>query len=864
METIGKLIYYIDNVRKVSIISITPFFVGSAEYCNLKITYKEKQGFFRIDQKGSFFTITNLDENSNKLFLNGEKVKKKMLLTHNSEIIYDNIKFVFEKEKKEVVSLYTTNRIQETLRGLQFKLRFNLPFIIIAICIISISATLFLFYRNYLDELEETAYQNIITAGVNSDIRRAEDFLKKFPSSKYNSIVRKYITDMKNLEHEEEVSILNAVKTKNIQALKELMPKLKRTSSKLLLLDTLLEYKINLDNANDIMTIISTIKDFESIKQSPSVSLSYNKIDNRIGNANNTEKILWLNLKNIYDAYINNRFRQDLQTLRKFEKIDIELKCTYLENLLYFYDVKRFVDVLEKEEASCTLPKQNNPIKIPKTLFTNNKSLKKIKKYHTNFIRALNKFDIQAAYQNAKIFVGLAKKLDIDVEKYENFLKSIQNIIQNKVKFSSTTCDVDINKITNPQDIQNIVEICLFLEKTNLDKLAVNVYKHVYLQKQQKIEILSKIFKLETPEDFKLIKNKLIPLSIYSCEMVKKSSTLSTFHAALNKVIEITNNKHLNMDNLRRCLTDILPTKIAWFKNTIKENLESNRQYLKLYNVRNLLDKARNEALGKIFDENFYTYDLSKNDHGENAQPEIDKLVNKVQQIWDNPVEFLDKDAPTNVKNLLEICRNIEEMSNKIKLPIAKVQQDSICFFLNYNIGANLKGFVLNDKEKKVRDWDKEAQEYNEKFQNLEEKGKIVIKVINEYRNMMGLQSLKLEKALIDAAKHHAKYLVDGGTFGHTEEDEKYKDPLSRARSYGFKGGMVGENVYAIAFGNNKSINSTSTFKNSVFEGWYKSSGHHRFLLCKCCKYAGIARASKESQSLPYNKEFWVFVAGCE
>lgn len=867
METVGKLIYYVDGIRKVSIISNTPFFVGNAEYCNLKITHIEKRGFFRIDRKGSFFTLSNIDESTDKLLVNGEKVKKKTLLTQNSEIIYDNIKFIFVKEKKEVISIYNTNRLQETLRGLQFKLRFNLPFIIILICIVGISMTFFLLYKSYLDELEEVTYRSIIDEDVNSSIKRAENFLKKFPSSKYEETVRKYITDTKNIIEREETLVLNTVKAKDLEKLKELVTTLKSTESKLLLLNILLQNRENLNktSASDIMGIISTVKDFETIKQSPSVSISYNKIDSKIDSTDNIDKILWLNLKNIYDIYINNRFRQDLEMLRNLERLDTELKCSYLENLLHFYDAERFIKILVKEKTSCTEIKSSDTIKIPKTLFTKNNSSKKIKKYYNNFINALNNFDISTASQHIKVFITLLEKLDINAWKYVKLHKSIQNVIHNNIKFSSTTCYVDLSKVSNPQNAQDIVTICLFLKGINQNKLAINIYKNIHLKKQQRINILSKIFHLDTIEDFKLIKNKLIPLSIYGCETIKEASTLSTLHKALNEIIEITKNKYLNMDNLKHCLTGILSTKVNKFKNMIQKNLESNKHYIELNNVRNLLDKARNSALQKIFDEDFYTYDQAKNDHGSTTQPKIDELVNEVKEIWNNPIEFLEKDIATDTKNLLEICKNIREISSKINIDIDKNNQDSVCFILNHNIGISLKEFVLNDNEKKVRDWNKEVQEYNNKFQNIEDKEKTVLNIINEYRNMMGLQSLKLEQKLIDASKHHAKYLADGGRFGHIEEDEKYKDPMARAKMYGFKGSTVGENIYGTIFGGNESMNITNSFKNSVFEGWYKSSGHHRFLLCKCCKYAGIAKASKKIQSPQQgNKEYWVFVAGCD
>lgn len=862
METVAKLVYYIGNVKKVAIIDTIPFYVGSSDYCNLKIPYKEKKGFFKIEKKGSFFTISKIDEEMDNFLVNGEKIKDKTLLANHTEIQYDNIKFIFEKEKKKLISLYT----KSSIRGLQFKFKFNLPFIIIAGCGIILSLTLWLFYRSYLEELEEIAYNNIMKEDTNSNIQRAEYFLKKFPASKYKEKVKKYIADTKNLREKEELMVLNAIKTNKINKIKEIASQLKTPESKLLLLRLLLESKTNDDNAPHILDIVPLIKEFEAIKQSPSVSISYAQINRRIEETTGTTKILWVNLKNFYDIYIENKFKYDMNLLKNLETIDIEIKCSYLENLLYFYDVEKFTNFLEKEKTLCYKEKQVINIKTHKKLFTKQKPAVKIKKFYRRFIKALNNYNIKEALQNLNLLIGLLKTLDIFIDKYIKIHNALKNILESKIKLDLNTCMSRLQEISNFTLLEDLVIICSLFKNIDKNKMAINIYKNPKISAGDKYSIISGIFGLNEVEGFTLIKNTLVPNSMYGCEVIKNANDLISFNSGLKELKKMIEERNVNIPKLTECLNEILPQKIEKMNSIIKETPSLNKEYIQIKEIRKTLDEARNEALQKIFDENFYVYDSATNNHGEKAQPEIDRLVSRVKEIWNKPLKFVGGHIPSSVGKIVEICKNLAEITRKIRLSdtlnVNDITANPICFLLNHNLGKDLKQFVLNDEERKIRDWNKEVEDYNDKFEGVSAEEKNTLKAINSYRTMMGLPYLKLEEALQKAAQHHAKYMVEKRVVSHFEEDEKFSEPHKRAKHYGYKGSTVGENIYVATSGPADTKNRTDTIDNSVFKGWYNSSGHHRILLCKCCKYGGIAKIEKQLEGV--TAEYWVLVTGCE
>jgi uncharacterized protein YkwD len=129
-----------------------------------------------------------------------------------------------------------------------------------------------------------------------------------------------------------------------------------------------------------------------------------------------------------------------------------------------------------------------------------------------------------------------------------------------------------------------------------------------------------------------------------------------------------------------------------------------------------------------------------------------------------------------------------------------------------------------------------------------------VLASINAVRAKAGCGPLKLNKALVAAAKTHARNMAEQDFFGHTGKDGR--GFASRIRSQGYKYGLAAENIAA----------GQPTVERAV-QAWLKSPGHRRNILN--CKFrdTGIAMVYQpddrplrgQSRGLRY---YWVQLFG--
>lgn len=98
---------------------------------------------------------------------------------------------------------------------------------------------------------------------------------------------------------------------------------------------------------------------------------------------------------------------------------------------------------------------------------------------------------------------------------------------------------------------------------------------------------------------------------------------------------------------------------------------------------------------------------------------------------------------------------------------------------------------------------------------------------LNRERAVLGLEPLRIEEKLSDAATGHSKDMASGGFFAHESPIPNKKSPVDRASLAQFKGGFRGENIFM-----------GSADAQSAFDAWFASDGH-RFIMFSdgpnCC-----------------------------
>lgn len=95
-----------------------------------------------------------------------------------------------------------------------------------------------------------------------------------------------------------------------------------------------------------------------------------------------------------------------------------------------------------------------------------------------------------------------------------------------------------------------------------------------------------------------------------------------------------------------------------------------------------------------------------------------------------------------------------------------------------------------------------------------------LVKVLNDYRILMGRHALRIDLALMKAAQVHSDWMARSGKLDHFEDIPAQRSPADRARAAGFPGGAIGENIQV----------GVSTSRDA-HDGWYHSAPHHRNML---------------------------------
>lgn len=118
--------------------------------------------------------------------------------------------------------------------------------------------------------------------------------------------------------------------------------------------------------------------------------------------------------------------------------------------------------------------------------------------------------------------------------------------------------------------------------------------------------------------------------------------------------------------------------------------------------------------------------------------------------------------------------------------------------------------------------------------------------IINQYRHEKGLQPLKLNTDLTEAAKAHSRDLAKWDRISHYGSDGS--NPWDRVKRTGYKARLAAENV-----------GTGQVSFDEVMKGWKDSPGHNKNLLLSDAKEMGIALVQDPKTEF---KSFWTLVLG--
>lgn len=297
-----------------------------------------------------------------------------------------------------------------------------------------------------------------------------------------------------------------------------------------------------------------------------------------------------------------------------------------------------------------------------------------------------------------------------------------------------------------------------------------------------------------------------------------KITSATAFEKSFEKVFAVYTDGEISSEG-RQKVHDMLLTAVKLNKDEQLKSLKSRAGGgAKLSQLRDLkvkLNKARQEALAIIFDRSIYP----DADHGRIGQPKVDAAVKKAEDIWKDAGKVIVSNNPELLNSITTIQKINGEFLKRLGENASGDDLKDMEEVIN-NIGRdiNLSTFALDAKERETIEYNQVVEKYNAKLAGVSDALREHVRVVNDYRDMMGMKKLFIEKRLNAASQKHTETMQAAGNIWHVGSDG---DPNSRAKAAGFSG-YTGENVLM-----------GSTTPEQAFKQWYNSSGHHRNMLGK-------------------------------
>jgi uncharacterized protein YkwD len=237
-----------------------------------------------------------------------------------------------------------------------------------------------------------------------------------------------------------------------------------------------------------------------------------------------------------------------------------------------------------------------------------------------------------------------------------------------------------------------------------------------------------------------------------------------------------------------------------------------------------LIAERRQTALAFIMDPKKYP----EEDHGAVAQPEVDKLVGALRRAWQDPLRELKAQNEKKVASGLDEIKKLQGWAKDVLGDGTSYEklEDDLAFDMDRIIQSSK--VPVDDKDAQILEKSQQIMKYNETVpSSLSVEERQCLLATNEYRLMFGLVALKTFEPLVQAARKHAKEMIELKYFSH--DSPRPENASAGARCTREGGHCTGENI---AMG--------STSGRATFYQWYTSSGHHRNILTKSHRSVGI------------------------
>jgi len=245
--------------------------------------------------------------------------------------------------------------------------------------------------------------------------------------------------------------------------------------------------------------------------------------------------------------------------------------------------------------------------------------------------------------------------------------------------------------------------------------------------------------------------------------------------------------------------------------------------------LRRELLKRRRHALKLIYSKSAYRKSRKK------SQQKVNRLVALVREVWLKPSRALGS-MKSRIRSMFDKFDGAGALLSGIGSQAGAAQEQAVTeLTARLDKALDIRSFGYNDTDEEQIEQGAQIQQSNARKQTSGSKqDKLLLRLTNDYRLMMGLLPLALNDRLMTCARRHSEYMKKTGRFAHV--DRGHTDgatPLMRARKAGYVD-LVGENILMGA-----SIENAA----QALDGWQNSAGHHRNMLLPKYMSLGVGRA---------------------
>ncbi len=234
------------------------------------------------------------------------------------------------------------------------------------------------------------------------------------------------------------------------------------------------------------------------------------------------------------------------------------------------------------------------------------------------------------------------------------------------------------------------------------------------------------------------------------------------------------------------------------------------------------LEARRKAALTLIRDPVRYPYPYGPNQ--KEVQAEVDALVQKIRDVYEHPAAYLEGELKSlaAAHESLRVLRGLQPADAH-----APIDPDSLLDELDRALDVSHHGLKPSAQKAAA-----EVLRFNAEIaSSITDDERELHRLTNLYRMMMGLRPVKIDEALVRAARKHSQEMMDLDYFAHASPVKEHRTPSMRAAAEGWGGG-VSENIARGA-----------PTPAGALRGWLHSSGHHRNIVGAGWTHLGCGKA---------------------